>query len=558
MGAAKPAKSTRFDFDRLRELAGAKAFALGEEYHQDEQVELLAVEPKRVLARVAGSEDYRTELTGRGKDIGGRCSCPAYADWGFCKHMVAVGLAANAADGTEAAGESALSRIRKHLETQSVDVLADMIVALAEQDVRLFRSLELAAASSQADDPKLEVRLRKAIDSATRTADFVDYAAASDWADGVGDALDAIEPLASGPRAELALKLVERAIERIEGAIESIDDSDGHCGALLDRAAEIHLAAASAARLDPVQLARDLFARETGADSYAFGGAAARYAEALGEPGLAEYRRLATVAWETLPPQGARRSGQESPFARGRLVGILDFFAERDGDIDKRIALRATDLSSPYRYLELAQFCLAQGRKEQAIEYAEEGLWKFEDGGRDERLVLFAADLLAKTGRAGDAETHLWTAFEKDPSLELYARLREAGGDAARSRAVRVIEARCARKNDADWRNPADLLIDISLQEKAFDEAWAAVRKFGGSPAVTARLARVSETSHPAEAVEVYQASVERLADHGRYDEAAELIKRMGKMRSAGEQAAYVAALEARHGRKRNFMKLLG
>jgi uncharacterized Zn finger protein len=221
-----------------------------------------------------------------------------------------------------------------------------------------------------------------------------------------------------------------------------------------------------------------------------------------------------------------------------------------------RIALRARDLTSPYRYLELAQFCLAQRRKKQAVAYAEEGLWKFADGRQDERLVLFAADLLAKTGRVRDAETHLWTAFEKDPSLALYARLRKAGGDAARGRAVKLIEARCAQKAGAGWM--ADLLIDILLQEKAFDEAWAAVRKFGGSPDATARLARATETTHPAEVIEVYQASVERLADHGQYDEAARLIRRMRKMRTAGEHAAYLAAVKERHGRKRNFMKLLG
>jgi hypothetical protein len=32
----------------------------------------------------------------------------------------------------------------------------------------------------------------------------------------------------------------------------------------------------------------------------------------------------------------------------------------------------------------------------------------------------------------------------------------------------------------------------------------------------------------------------------------------MGKIRSTTEQVAYVADLKARHGRKRNFIKLLG
>jgi len=51
----------RFDVDGL---AGDKVFARGLAYHQAGQVEILSLEPGRVLARVSGSEDYRSELTG--------------------------------------------------------------------------------------------------------------------------------------------------------------------------------------------------------------------------------------------------------------------------------------------------------------------------------------------------------------------------------------------------------------------------------------------------------------------------------------------------------------
>jgi hypothetical protein len=87
--------------------------------------------------------------------------------------------------------------------------------------------------------------------------------------------------------------------------------------------------------------------------------------------------------------------------------------------------------------------------------------------------------------------------------------------------------------------------------------AWAALRKFGGSIYLKERLAKSTETSHPAEALGIYEETVERLAGGSIYAEAAKLVARMAKLRGAPEQAAYVAALKARHGRKRNFMKLL-
>lgn len=552
----------RFDIDALRDLVGEKVFARGEAYHRDGQVQILAVEPGRVLAQVTGTNDYRTELTGRGKEIGGQCSCPAFEDRGVCKHMVAAALAVNAAgNDAEAEGVGTLSRIRDHLKQKGVDALVDMIIRLAERDPALLRKLDMAAATVHADDKTLEARLRKAIDGATRTRDFIDYGEAPGWAADVNAALDAVADLSSGGRAGLALKLAERAIARIEQAAQSIDDSDGHCGALLHRARDIHLAAARLARPEPVQLARDLFAREKEDPYDTFDGAGELYADVLGEEGLAEYRHLAVEAWEKLPPRqgGARESFEFSDYFR--LKNILDFFAERDDDVETRIALRAKDLSSPWSYLQLAEFCLSQGRAEEALRWAEEGLWVFEDSRPDERLVFFAVDLLSQFDRKSDAQAHLQRAFEKAPSLELYVRLRKLGGKAAGERARALLETQLGDERGTRWHSSADLLVRILMHEKLFDAAWAAVRKHGASMNVKQTLARTSETTHPRDALAVYAECVDQLANAGgnsAYAEAAALIVRMGPLRSAAEQTAYVAALKTRFGRKRNFMKLLG
>jgi uncharacterized Zn finger protein len=551
----------RFDIGALRALAGEKVFARGEEYHRDGLVEILALEPGRVLAQVSGTEDYRTVVTGRGTEIGGECSCPAIEDWGFCKHLVAAALAANAAAGdAETDGVDALSRIRDHLRKKSVDELVAIIADLAEQDLVLFRRLEMAAAALHEDDKKLEARLRKAIDGATRTRDFVDYRAAAGWAAEVDAALDALAELASGRRAGVILKLAVRAIERIERAVEDIDDSDGHCTTLLDRARSIHLAAARAAQPEPVQLARDLFAREMASDYDTFDGAAELYADVLGEAGLAEYRRLAAAAWEQLPPLRGGRERQEASADYDRLAEILDFFAEQDGDADARFALRAKDLSSAWKYLQLAEFCRAQGREDEALRRAEEGLWLFEDDRPYEPLVVFTADLSTKLGREEDAVAHLWRAFEKAPSLELYKRLRGLAGEAGRDRALKFLEARLGREERTRWHYPADLLVSILMHEQMFGQAWAVLRQHGASNGLKEKLAQASEATHPREAIATYGERVEQLATTGgnsAYAEAAALVARMAALRDGADQAAYVAALKARFGRKRNFMTLL-
>ncbi len=545
-------------------MAGDEVFARGSAYHQAGRVELLSVEPRRVLARVTGTDDYRAVLSGTGAEIEGECSCPAFDDWGFCKHLVAVALTVNdPAEEGESTGEPALDRLRRHLLSKGTDALVALILDLAERDTALFRRLEMDAAAVSDDDEALLSRFRKAIDEATGTRGYVDYREASGWADDVETVLDSLAALVSEGRGALALRLAEQAVSRIEEAITEIDDSDGLCSELLERAQEIHLAACRAARPDPVTLAEDLYIREVDGEWDTFRGSAERYADVLGETGLAEMRRLAGAAWEKIPPlHGGGQTADGFSSTRSRIEAIVDFFAERDGDVDARIAIRAKDLSSPWRYLSLAQFCLSQGREDEALRQAEEGLWLFEDDPSDERLVTFAADLNVRIGRTSEAETLLWRAFDRRPSLDLYQRLRRLGGDAARDRAIAKLQVRVTTAEPSTrWLSPADLLIRVLMVEAMFDDAWKAVHAFGATEELRKTLAGASETSHPHEALAVYAACVEQLVGTGgnrNYEEACRLIVRMDSLRETSEQAAYVAGLKLRFKAKRNFMKMLG
>jgi uncharacterized Zn finger protein len=552
----------RFSVDALRELAGDKVFARGQAYHREGRVRILGHGRERILAQVEGSDDYRIALTGAGGQIGGECSCPAFDDWGFCKHMVAAALAANAGE-LESPGEDggAPAQIRRHLQAMGADALVELVMGLAERDPELFQKLDVAAAMASADDKSLEARLRKAIDRATRLHTYIDYRTARAWAAQVDAALDPLDDLVAAGRGAVAYRLAERAIERIEAAAQDVDDSDGHVGGLLERTREIHLAAARLARPEPLQLARQLFDREMTSDSDAFSGAAEAYAEVLGPEGLAEHRRLALEAWEHRPPRIGRPSGGENEWDRYRLTSILDGHARRDGDVEARIALRARDLSSPWKYLELAQFCLDQGRPQEALRRAEEGLWVFEDDRPDERLVRLAVDLLRKAGRKQDAAAHLWRAFEKAPSLELYLRIRTLEREKGAARARSIVETRLAGQSPGALLGPANLLVQMLMHEKAFDRAWECVRQYGASQAQKEALARASEGAHPQEAIATYAESVEHLATVGgnpAYEQAVALVARMARLRGRDEQAAYVAALKGRFARKRNLIKLLG
>ena len=565
----------RFDVAALRDVAGEKSFARGIAYHEDGHVEIVTFDMARVLARVVGSEVYRCELVGAGKKFSGECSCRAFSDWGFCKHLVATALAANSlGSGALEEASSRFAKIREHLRARGVEGLVEMVVGLAERDPSLLKELELSAAVAAADDDTLFAQFKKAITEATRTHGFVEYRKMRDWVQGIESVLDRIAGLIESGRAALVLQLLDHFFARMDEALRNIDDSDGGGGDMYAEACEIHLAACRQAKPDPIALARALFTREVDSEWEFFHGASEAYEDILGDVGLAEYRRLASKAWQEIRPlRATRRQVQDDEFSARHVLGaILESFAERDGDVDGVIAIRAKDLSTAYDYLGIAKLCFDHAREPEALKWAEEGLWQFEDN-PDERLIFFASDLYRRIGREEDADKLLWRTFERRPSIEIYERLKSAAGtdrmlaDAVRDRALAWLRAQVGKptgQSGMRWSSPTELLVRLAMAEGLLTDAWTVVNGHGCNEQLLQQLAEASEHSHPAEALKAYAHRVERMVGLGgqsNYQCACRIVGRMRLIREGlgetAQHAAYLDDLRSRHKAKRNFMKLL-
>jgi uncharacterized Zn finger protein len=263
---------------------------------------------------------------------------------------------------------------------------------------------------------------------------------------------------------------------------------------------------------------------------------------------------------------------EEDGLARYRLFPILDRLAEREGDLDRRIALRKAHLAHAQDYLRLAEFCLEHGREAEAIQRAEEGAWLFDDTS-GEALLLFLAERHRAAGRAAEAEAVLWPGFERSPSMRLYEAM-VAGrkfGSATRAaladRAVELLEARLGRpkaRSQPFSGHLAGLLVEILLRERRLAAAWAAARQHGCPEGTWLALAQASEESLPHEALAVYERQAEQqvgLTNKHGYAAACRLIARMAALRARlGNQAthqAYVEALLERHRAKRSFVAML-
>jgi uncharacterized Zn finger protein len=558
-----------FEVAKLRTAAGAKVFERGEDYYADGSVDILTFSTSRVTAQVTGTQPYFVDLAYSKGKLSGSCSCPAYVDHGFCKHMVATGLMANDHVLGQPAETDSPDTIENVLRSLDHEALVKLVIDIAGSDPKALHALSLKTAMispADSDVPSLAKKLKREIKAATRVGEFIGYDEVSAWAARVEDLIDSIEGLLAKGHSALVMELADLLREQLNDAFEAIDDSDGQMGMLVSRAMQLHLAACRLACPDPVQLAKDLFAREMADD---LEDTIETYADLLGDSGRQEMERLASAAWAKLrPPRTGVDNDDDGAWSTyPQLATMLDRFAADRGDLQARIDIRKRDLSNPGRYLDLAKLCEEHGRTDEAIKWVEDGLFIFEDS-RDDRFVLYAADLFMRHGRAHDRSALLWRAFARSPSIDLHKKLvHNLKGESRVQVTDRAIELIRTRKPDTGrprFQNDDDLVISILSSERRLDEAWTLAASAKCTLYCLEELAQASEKSHPRQALEVHQRRVTRLVQTGgnqNYAEAQRLIKRMRIIaKQGGEangQATFESDLLAKHHAKRNFIKLM-
>ena len=79
---------------------------------------------------------------------------------------------------------------------------------------------------------------------------------------------------------------------------------------------------------------------------------ATTYRDALGLAGLRRYRELAEAEWKKLKPLDAKGAYDSH---RSAITRIMERLAEAGGDVNELVAIKSQDLSSGYRYLDIAE-----------------------------------------------------------------------------------------------------------------------------------------------------------------------------------------------------------
>ncbi|MFC1421043.1 hypothetical protein [Streptacidiphilus cavernicola] len=425
-----------------------------------------------------------------------------------------------ATDPAEPAGEPdpAPGLLADYLAGLRHDALVRLLIEAAAEDGQLDQRLRAAAVReglrAAAADP---VALARAVGTALEPVGPLDRTGSSGYAEQVDGAVALLRRALElrRDRAAAVLPLVEDAVERFTEATAAADDPSGALRGTADALAELHLAACDQARPkpEPVALARWLARQHLTRSRGELPRAVDAYRHLLGEPGSAAYGEALTAAWEH-PGDGA--------VGRRALARRMEQWLTLRGDTDGLVAVLATDLGHPSRYLRIAELLAAAGRVPEAVEWAEQGLTPAPDNRvHDAPVVAFLSTHYAATGRHDDAVTLLRDQFLRRPDPAAYRALLDAATQAAetsdgdrrsleRAWALAELRRRAAKSTARSWENPAGPLIEALLDEGGLDAAWSAAVEFDAPHPTLLRLAELRAATAPADAVPVYRRELDQ------------------------------------------------
>lgn len=557
----------------LRQATNRKYFERGEEYFEADTVHSVKEKGDKVYATVHGTHPYRTTLWLENGEVTGTCTCPLGQDHEFCKHLVANGLSWIESKATK-------NRTTKPIEPDdleawlgelSTDKLVEIIMTQAMTDDEFYSILKFQVAAESLKPNTAQ--MRASLHQAMVIDDFVSWRETYDYSSGVERVIAQLRNLLDDHPGEV-VELVEYAMELWEEAIQSIDDSDGGMGMILDDLHKLHLLACKRAKPDSVKLSISLFNKCVNSDWDMFRGAYETYGALLGKTGKARYRKLAEEEWRKLPRIGPGKKNPERYGRSGTLESIMLAFAEDAGDLDGIIQVMRRDLSESYDYLNIAQRCKKARSYDLARQWAEQGLQAF-PAHHDTRLHEFLADEYFRAKRSNDALGLIWETFEPRPSLDRYQCLARYAKKAKtssewREKALEHIRKNIApkKRNQGRPRSRLDrapdhsLLVEIFLWEKDARSAWAEAQEGGCAESLWLQLAKTRETDHPQDAALIYRRQIEpllRQKNNQSYENAVDYLGQihamMIRIHKESEFKKDLLAIKTEWKRLRNFIK---
>jgi hypothetical protein len=467
-----------------------------------------------------------------------------------------------------------------NLEALGARRLAELLMDTADQDAATARRLRLELAAVHAPS-RVAVEVRKRLAQIGRAGSFADRRKVREIAIDLDTQRRAIVDRVAGIDAVEALELMWRLLDLAPGVHDRSDDSDGEIGSVFATACSDLGPLAERARPDPADLANRVFDAHLDNGYGQYDGLIATLAPALGAPGLdrlkARFVELSRTSVEK-PPAAERRViawGTAGPFyedemkARTQASTIklaLQEIASAQGDVDGFIAQydeRAR--KGPMIAAEIARRLLAAGRAEEALRAVEQAeprrvVWPQFDWD-DARI-----EVLEALGRRDDAQTARWACFERALSVEhlraYLGKLPDFEDDEAERRALDHAE-----RDKSILQALAFLVRWPALDRAARLVMERAAELDGDHYEVLTPAAEALAEKHPLAATLLLRAMIDFALSKARAARYRHAARHLGECASLAPtiadygaletHEAYMARLEAKHGRKSGFWGLV-
>lgn len=461
----KSIKSTlqELSYSDLREWAGSKIYARGKDY-VDNVSQLSQAEDGTLVAWVSGTDEYATRVRHKGDgNFDYDCTCP-YNDWGPCKHVVAVLLAAAGElkknlnippldpdsdlyleifeedhcmenedddwqgrdDSTVVQSKGRSPRLEKLLADKSRDELQALLIELALDFPEVSRRLHDSAKLEDGQIDQLVRSLRKEIRNLT--AEDVWY---NPWKDegnlpDYSHVEDQLRALLDKGYADAVLDLGEELWPRGLSQIEASHD-DGETAIAISTCMDIVMSAVPLTSLSTLEQLLWLIEHELEDEYSLLDGMEA----VLGNESFtrAHWREVAGVFETRLATeQESKIDDFSARYQRRKIMDRLRDAYVRGGEMDKIIPLLEREVDRCQNYEPLVTALIDAGELERARQWCIEGFnrtIKAAPGiadGLQKRLRLLAVD----EGRFDLAAAYLAENFFDRPSENSYIELREA------------------------------------------------------------------------------------------------------------------------------------
>ena len=414
--------------------------------------------------------------------------------------------------------------------------LREVLSSAVERHEDVARAVRLVAARATGDLKQL----RAEVDRGLRTRRLLGYRESIEWAHATRPIVAELRAaVGTSPSVEL-IELLQRAVGHVVKVIQHADDSSGLIGDVARELLNLHAEACDARVADPVKLASWMI-RFRFVDQDFFEPDPVRYANALGEAGLAAYRKAVT-----------EHEDQDSFAARYAWERL----AVLDGDVDRIVALVGGDLSAPYHFVRVAEAMAELGRDEDVLSWCLRGTAET-SGWQTSKLYDLACEVYKRRSQPVEVLGLRRAEHERMPSSSTYAALRRA------AEAVDAWEFEREAARATLRRLDKGAYIDALLSDDDAQLAWeTAVADPDWDPgaAMWLRLAEAREKDRPRDALAAYWRVVGEMleqADRRAYSRAVRILKRARATAEAGEMYPAFAALRAQQRRRPTLIAML-